>query len=496
MIFRLFLWSAVYAIPALTVAYPLVEYDTGWHLATGRWIIENRAIPTHDPFSTVPGDRPWIAYSWLYGVFLYGVHGLLGLHGILWFRTLMALVIVASLHRFVARRQPDQRVTAVIVAAAALALTRVLVAERPGLFSVLFCLWTLEAIEQVSGKVNGSAKLWFWLLPLIYAFWANVHIQFVHGLFLLGLGWVSGEFFPARGEQGADGTGPNNKFRRFLLAALILLCLLATLVNPYHLRLYDVILTYGGQKSTYELFTELKSIEFRHYADWVLLGMFAATCFVLGRRRSRDVFELLVLASTAYFGFHSRHDCWLLVLGTTLILARAACGAASDAKPQAALTWTEVFAVAGVIALVCTAVSLTRPKDFLQDTWKARFPVEASQFIADTGYAGPIYNPIHWGGYLIWRLPEYRVGIDGRAQLHGDERIRRFDATWHGIAGWHDDPDLLAAGIVVVERNCPLASLLRQDTRFVNVHEDDVAVVFTNRAQAGKGKVAGSFVGP
>ncbi len=36
----------------------------------------------------------------------------------------------------------------------------------------------------------------------------------------------------------------------------------------------------------------------------------------------------------------------------------------------------------------------------------------------------PIYNEYIWGGYLIWRLyPDYRVYIDGRADVYGDSLV-------------------------------------------------------------------------
>ena len=482
---RLLLWGTVYAIPTLLIVYPLVEYDTGWHLATGRWILENHAIPEHDPFSTVPADQPWIAYSWLFGILLYTLHGLHGLHGILWFRTLMGIAIVAALHRLVARRQANPLTAALIVAAAGLALTRVLVAERPGLFSILFAVWTLAAIDGFVGDGVDAKKSWMvWLLPVGFVIWANVHIQFVHGLFLLGLGCLSAAWMLASGKPKIGPILRSPVITRF--SPLILLCVLGTLVNPYHIRIYDVVLNYAGQSSTFDIFPELKSIAFRHYADWIALGMFAAACFVLGRRRSLGVYPVLLLAATAYFSFHSRHDVWLVVLGSSVILAHGTGNGQLQTETGmrgSSLSWAEAGVIAGLVVVLGMAMSLARPRDFLEQAWHDRFPVEACEAIAAKKLPGPLYNTAHWGGYLIWRLPEYRVSIDGRAQLQGDERIRRFYATENASEDWRDDPYLGAAPTVVLERNCPLGTLLRQDARYRLVHEDALAVVFTKRRE-------------
>ncbi len=41
------------------------------------------------------------------------------------------------------------------------------------------------------------------------------------------------------------------------------------------------------------------------------------------------------------------------------------------------------------------------------------------------GFAGPVYNHLNWGGYLIWRWPHLPVAIDGRTNLHGEELLQR-----------------------------------------------------------------------
>src|SRR5262249_20746859 len=65
--------------------------------------------------------------------------------------------------------------------------------------------------------------------------------------------------------------------------------------------------------------------------------------------------------------------------------------------------------------------------------------------------------------------------------LHGDERLARLGATWAGAPGWHDDPDLSAAKVIVANAATPLAALLEFDTRFQCVHAAGLAKVFVAR---------------
>jgi hypothetical protein len=145
--------------------------------------------------------------------------------------------------------------------------------------------------------------------------------------------------------------------------------------------------------------------------------------------------------------------------------------------------WAGLCLVIAVVLLVrfrLEGISEAR----LQAALARDFPVGAARFIEEEDYAGPIFNAIDWGGYLIWRLPTHQVGIDGRAQLHDDRRVQRFMDTCAGLPGWSENPDLLQARVVLVQRNAPLAALLKLDRRFVAVYEDNLAVVFVPAAAA------------
>ena len=56
--------------------------DVSWHIATGRWILEHRAIPRTDPFSFTWAGMPWVPIEWLAEVLMAAAHGLAGYGGI------------------------------------------------------------------------------------------------------------------------------------------------------------------------------------------------------------------------------------------------------------------------------------------------------------------------------------------------------------------------------------------------------------------------------
>jgi hypothetical protein len=480
--FRVLVTAAIYAIPLLValrpVGDPVYDPDIWWHLRAGQWVVEHGGVPANDPFSLPGLNKPWVAYSWLYEVLVYELYRWLGLVGVVVYRALMALAVTAAVHRLVCRGGPRFLVGAALTGLALLPLA-MLFSERPWLFTVLFGTLTLHAVLDLR---EGRDSWLPWLLPLVFALWANTHIQFVYGLLLLGLACAAPWLDMLTGT-GADNTGAavagSAAWRK--LALLTAACALATLANPYHARLYGVVVEYATQPGPFRFVNELRAPEFREPCDWALLGLAGAAAFALGRRRALSSFDVLLLAGGAVLAFRARRDLWVAVLAALVILAAPA-HAAGAAEPFA---WTprRRAAVAGLLAGLALFLAWVRDLSPANLERKAAgvFPVEAARHVAEYGYAGPLYNDFNWGGYLIWALPELPVALDGRTNLHGDERILRIGTTWAGGRGWHDDPDLAAAGVVVAAADSPLASLLASDGRFVLAHEDPVAKVFVAR---------------
>jgi hypothetical protein len=105
------------------------------------------------------------------------------------------------------------------------------------------------------------------------------------------------------------------------------------------------------------------------------------------------------------------------------------------------------------------------------------YPTQAVLQVRTHQYPGPLYNHFNWGGYLIWSLPQLKVSMDGRTNVHGDQRIGRSVAIWNGDRGYLQDPELASARIVIAGVRDPLLFNLGQGGRFKVAYQDAVAVV-------------------
>jgi hypothetical protein len=471
------LYSLPLVVTVRPVGEPIGDADVWWHLRAGQWIVENHRVPTTDPFSQHGADKPWVDYSWLFEVGLYGLYAGFGLFGVVVYRALLSVAVTAAVHRLVARREP-RFLPSILLTAVALIPLSMLFNERPWLFSILFFALTLDAVLDLRA---GRRNLVIPLLPIIFIVWANVHIQFVYGLVLLAVGCVA----PAIDRRlrlrpsGAAAAATKNIGR---LVALTALCAAATLLNPYLFDLYQVVWDYATQPGPFDLINEFKSLEFREVYGWVVLGLAAAAVYTLGRRRGASSFDFLLLGVAALASFRARRDLWCVVVASLAVLTSRMPSPAEAAR-RFALTALRLGIVAAATAFVAVTIAwqrdLTAAK--LRESADRAFPARAADFVLEKGIDGPVFNHLDWGGYLIWRWPSLPVAIDGRTNLHGDERLERFQRTWLGEPGWRDDPDLAAAGLVIGRPGQPLTGLLRTDPRFRTAYEDEQAVVFVRR---------------
>ena len=469
---RLVIVVLLYCIPAFKAMVPVVDPDIWWHLRTGQWIVDHVQVPATDPFSAYGGGKPWVAYSWLFEILVYALFAKLGLMGILVFTVSMSLLIALVLHGAL-RRAGLPFIAEVFCVAVALCAMSHLISPRSWLFSILFFTVELSILFHVR-RTDKIAPLL--ALPPLFVLWANLHMQFIYGLAVLGLFLV--EVLLSQLPSLSLYPRCRLQITPARISLLLLACLIATLITPYHFRLYIPIFEVIGQTGAFQLILELLPLSFRSLADWLVIGLAIVAAFVLGWQRAWLLFPTLLLLMATFLAFRARRDVWVLVLAALFIISEF--GRFISSEPSFGFTKFRAICVIVALTVAIYLIGLSRQisEQQLESVVKQRFPVAAVKFINEKNYSGPLYNHFNWGGYLIWTLPRLPVSMDGRMNLHGDQRIERSVNTWSGLRGWESDPELMKARLVISGIKDALTNLMRTDSRFKLVYEDAIAAVF------------------
>jgi len=345
---------------------------------------------------------------------------------------------------------------------------------RPWLFTIL--LFIIEFDILVSVRRSRNYRLLFLLLPL-FALWANIHIQFVYGLFVLVLAACE-EPLNRLLRWAQPITDQDRALPPVLMVLMTAGCIIATLATPYHVRIYAVLLDLLRQGGLYNLLSELRAMEFRTAPDWFVLVLTLGATFALGWRQAVKPFWILLFLASALLSFRSRRDVWFVATIAVALISSSTSGIPSGARYFLSRGQRLLIIAAVGVLLVLTARANHVSEGELQLAVATTFPVGAANVVEERGYPGPLYNHYDWGGYLMWRLPSLPVSIDGRNNIHDADRLRHYAEVWSGTPNWASDPELSAARVVIAEKVLPLTQLLRLDSRFELVYEDQIATVF------------------
>lgn len=463
------------ALPLFFIKHAtLNDPDIWWHMRAGEWMVQNHGIPHVDPFSASTLGRPWVDYCWMFDLFSDWLVAHFDLVGIIWFQTLMRVTVGVVLFALVRSLTPSFWKAAGVTGLAMLAMSWTL-PPRPGAFSVLFFVLELHALVWAQRK---SDARWLWLLPGLFVLWANIHVEFVTGLFMLGV-FCSAPFLDKLVQTTREPRAALDVFHRQLWF-VCLASFLGTLVNPYGPKLWRNVFQYAGDTKIYDLIVEFSAMHFRTINDWAVLLLLMLACFALGRSRPFRPVWAVLLAWSAWMGFRSLREVWLLAILSAVIISasRGDEEPCSEKSADIGMSMRLTVAATVLVSLLAGASVWGLSSKALLRQVAETFPVGAVEYIHRNHLQGPLLNELSWGGFLIYTVPEIPVAMDGRTNVHSQDEILRASPLWNGEVGWQNRPELQRANLVISNRWWPLAVLLRSDPRFRIAYEDRTCVLF------------------
>lgn len=157
----------------------LDDPDSDWHVAAGRWMLEQGVVsPTDGVFHTMPGE-PWLVHEWgseLATAIVHEHSGWLGLH---LFAALSFTSAVAMVTRFTLTHRQSVHALILTALCPAMTATRFLV-RLPVLAWPILASWTLSRPIAAERKPPPS-----WPLVPLYLLWVNMQGSFTLGVALL-----------------------------------------------------------------------------------------------------------------------------------------------------------------------------------------------------------------------------------------------------------------------------------------------------------------------
>jgi hypothetical protein len=461
-----------------------VDPDLWWHLRTGQWIVETGHVPHSDPFSFTRAGHAWVSHEWLSEVVFYELwkHG--GAAALIVFS---AIITTAGFMLLYLRCPGKAHWAAAATVFGALASAPSW-GVRPQMFTFTLAsllLWLVEGGTKLDGGTKTNRPhLLLWIPPL-FLLWLNLHAGFALGLALLlayGVGLIM---------ETAVGTTLWQDARPILLRVLLVLlaCLALVPLNPSGAQLYRYPFDTLRSPAMRSFIVEWFSPDFHEwlYRPFLLVWLLLLTALASSRSRpkGRVIVPLLLTSFAALDAV--RHIPIFVLLAIPVIAAALPAASAPPAVVQhhpISSRFRPLFNGAVLMLMVVLAlvkwVSLARNQDASE---AKQFPEKAVAFLRGSDQPRKIFVYYDWGGYAIWKLyPEYRVFVDGRADLYGaelrsEDLLRQFQTAVQLRTGWRDVLDSWKVEAVLLPPSCALAQALLLDPNWQAAFRDSKAIV-------------------
>lgn len=482
--------------------------NTGWHIATGERILQQKQFPRTDPYSFIRAGQPWFATEWAAD----GIMGLAdrsgGLRLVIW--TFVIAIATVTWFWF----HLNWAVNGNFLLACLLAFPMVLTTNlqwlaTPRIFGwilMLACIWFFENPGFQNPEAMTHAGQEFSYRPrhaiiaaLGTAFWANLQDDFWFAPAVAIIYAISHLLRPL--IWNLDGAMERRRARWYMLTAVVALG--GSIMNPYgiqlHLNAIQPLLNSGAFAGDADLPSA---------AQIVLTGGIAAAggMLALGQKKLAHFLLTVLLLGSAL-----RSGPRLAI--AAIVLLPLANGSITDALRRAHDLRTRLRSRLSTFLHQSDRLRLIDAR--LQGLWLApvaaglgflwllipgvaartgfppdRFPVYAAEELRNLPRDARLLAPEAYSGYIIYRYHgDRKVFMYGEPDLYGKALTKRFVELMQVQPGWQERLEEFHFTHTLLPRDHPLAAALEQ-AGWQMLFRDDTAVLFANPF-AGDAKMGG-----
>ena len=380
------------------------------------------------------------------------VHSFGGLDGLL----VLTVSLIAFLYAYLALRILHSGMNLMLgslILAVSLAAVSHNLHVRPHILTILLMAVMFAKLCDIDMKRTDYRSL-VWLVPF-FLIWVNIHGGALGGLFTLIItvtGWTVAWIFCIKNPI-------QNLKWIYGLWTIVCLCVSSFFLNPYFLALPLSWLEIMGSKATAELIQEHASvlILLRHGDPKSFITVSIVLClavfyfvlligterkerrvtwyipliwliFSFSRIRHAPLFSVMAVIAIAEIFPYCR---WVKSLGKKGLITFQIRNKDVATEKQSRLGYIIPALIFGIALLACQGsanlTSTTQKWVKLDPThWPVDILPELKSIEKELPPGTPIFNDMLFGGFLIYHNPGFRVFIDDRCELYGDDFILRY----------------------------------------------------------------------
>jgi hypothetical protein len=485
----------------------LWDYDFWWHIASGRYIIENGHIPDKDPFSytseleenrnLMPERESFILKQyWLGQIIFFHVYRAFDASGIIVLRALIFLAIILSILWKLKKDEVSFYIIFLSVFLTALT-TLSYTAERPVLFTILFSVVVFIILDDFRVRRSKSILL----LPPLLLLWANLHGGFILGDVIIGA-FIIGESVEHYLLKRTDYT----KRDLYIFYASCITAVLLSGLNPNSFKAFYLVFfqkhkifwqgieEYVPTLSLYK--NRMRPLDIGYVS---LLSVFPLV--LVFRIRKIGLTHLLLLIGLTIMSLVAFRFVIYFVLVGALILATELHFVIASLFERGFLTrYKDHFRhIALLLVLFYSCFLFASEVNFRMPAFKtsrASVPEQSVDFIEKKHLSGNLYNDFVFGGYVQWRLYPWKKNFVDTRSINftvlsearwinsGTRSLKKKDIPegktplWERLLNHYKVNIILLDTLDVHGKLTPLVGVLVDNDKWKPVFADAISIVF------------------
>lgn len=431
-IYKYFIPAALLVLVFLITTFKISgDDDIFWHLETGKYIAENKVIPSTDVFGFSTRGQEWIPFEWGFDVLAYNIYKFSGYAGLSVFRSIIFILIFYLFIRISVKLKLNTFIVYFILLLLILALfERLLI--KPQIISYLFTALTLYIFLDYRHIKRENNRIIYWLPP-IFLFWANMHMGVLSGIVLFTI-FVISEIaayskltFLNPGAKEIVNPSTKKDLQRIILVYTASIAVL--LINPHGIYTYTYVYSHLNMKMMEDVF-EWRSPFHKMFEGTMYIYIYytyiaGAIISMIFFIKKRNIFSGLTLLIFLLLSFRSARFTIDFMLIASIFMIITLDGLLINPSKNTFLRnpilKPSLIVIMIVVIILLPGSNMYKYFNYDRETGfgvdKKNYPVGAVNFLKENNIVQPDSKPFNTyscGGYLIWEIPGAMNFIDSR----------------------------------------------------------------------------------
>jgi hypothetical protein len=475
------------------------ENDLFWQMKMGEDIVVRHIFPTTDPYNLSNPGTVWTLEEWLPSVSFYIIFTHFGAPGLIIYK---AVIISITFFLFMVLfnwKKVNLYLSLIVLFLAAMVNTRGIWGVFPSIFEYLFIVSALLLLENYREKKTKRIPI---ILVALSFLWVESHASFFLLTAIIGtylFGDIAALLLTEKFKKYKPEGGLMEPWQRLSLFKVFLITFITPFIHPngWWMFAYPFRISFGKFTSYVSEYQKLWNVWNWNFSDFihgftVILMTILGVILIFSWRRVhiRDMLLALVFSVLALTAV--RHVA-IFALVALFVISRYITVWFGEYRGIFKRSLVkDIVVILFIVIFVIFYKSRLVP--FGWEWSEEGYPKEAAEVIAKNKIQGNMFNHYNYGGYLIWKMPGYKVFIDGRLEMYEGQAGDDYLTILYANKGYKELLEKYKINFFICYVRDPIIEMLIDDQNWKYAYNDSDYVVYVKNNSLNKAFLAKYWV--